>query len=562
MCWPLVVVHKGNALRPDSVNKVCSTYFGLLGLPAYFRNSEHGWFPVACIRTDTISAVRGGVSGFMKHLMHFMFMGSDNILKGFMCEAAGVARFAVKCELVGIIADELCHKQLRSLKGASGLRMCGACVNIVHTQQPHRLRCDDFLRWQATAFPKDFVRMTDANAFEICDELAAAAPLTRKTAFEKMEKEYGANHAPHGLVADTSLRGVYKPVSHTLYDYMHCILASTGIGQYHVNGFLHAVASHTHFTMEDIDAFAWNISFGKRNVLGYLKKDFFSSRCAASPTGHIKAFASETLSAVCVLRFFCIVKLDPASLLPNHSRAMHLLAKICGIFSLGDAAVPLVDELSRLLELHHREVLSCYGAALCKPKNHLTYHCTDILRNLGVCLSCFSNERRNRLLCAAVPHNRGRAAVDEGPLFRLLLDLEHRVQVCSFEPYSMVEPCVDVTSTIRGLFDEEPARVRLADSVRTPSGQWGSRQYIWVRDVLGSDTICFTECFVELLFSDDLQSVHIFAIAQVYRQCVARRAAWEPAGFSMYLCVDKIAGVVPGMFLEGGLVMPLFPEYL
>jgi hypothetical protein len=48
----------------------------------------------------------------------------------------------------------------------------------------------------------------------------------------------------------------------------------------------------------------------------------------------------------------------------------------------------------------------------------------------------------------------------------------------------------------------------------------------------------------------------------VYRQCVARRAAWEPAGFSMYLCVDKIAGVVPGMFLEGGLVMPLFPEYL
>jgi hypothetical protein len=499
----------------------------------------------------------------MKHLLRFLFKRPDGVHIPFLCSCSGGARFSIKCRLVGILADEACHRVLRSLKGAAGLRCCGACKNVIQTRFPGRVARDDFLRWQAQAFLQDFVRQTDDDAWSDIDIVAriSTTPGVPKSRVEKVQTCHGCNYEEGALMQDHDLRDVFLPVTHTLYDWMHCAAASSSVGQYEVNFFLRALLDHTGFTLADVDAFAATITFGKRGALGYLRRDFFASRYNTAEGGHIKAFASELMSAVEVLRFFCIVKLDPLGLLPHHSRCMKILAKILCILKMGDSAVPLSNQLLALVELHHKELLQTYGPSLCKPKNHLLYHCPEVLQRLGVNLNCFSNERRNRLLCCTIPHYRGNAAkADVSPIGRLLLDLEFRISTCSFSVYSLVEPAIEATSDLRSVFETRPSKVRLSDAVRTPSGRLTVNQYVWIRG--DWDAIGFTSGFSELTYMGLPNDTELVAFVDMYRQSDKDNSVWEPASCSAMVPVHDVAGSVPCMSVRGGRVRPLFPDYL
>ncbi len=499
----------------------------------------------------------------MKHLLHFLFKRPDGINKPFLCVGSGGASFSIHCRLGGILADEACHKVLRSLKGAAGLRCCGACRNIIATKFPDRIKDDDFLRWCATSFAKDFVQQTDADAWADIDAVARAAttPGLAKSRVEKLSTCRGCNYEEGTLMQDVALRDTYFPVTHTLYDWMHCAAASTGVGQYHVNAFLQALQEWTHFTLADVDNFACGITFGRRSSLGYLRPKFFACRYCTTPGGHIRAFASELMSAVEILKFFCVTKLDVDGLLPDHSRGIKILARILSILKLGDAAVPLSKEFLRLVELHHKEILQTYGPWMCKPKCHLLYHVESILTGLSVNLSCFSNERRNRLLCSTILHYRGNAAKDDtAPLSRLLLDLEFRISTCTFESYALVEPSLDATASLRWVFEGRPNRVKLSDAARTPAGRLTKGQFVWIRGQF--NTIGFTSGFAELMYVERPGDLDIVAFVDMYSRSGEDKTLWAPADFSALVHVRDIAGSVPGMAAHGGQMRPFFPDFL
>lgn len=508
-------------------------------------------------------AIVGGESGLMKHILRFLFKGEHALSHGFVCTNSAGERFSIHGTLGGILADEACHKVIRSIKGASGLRACGACKNIINTRRPDLISGSDFLRWHATALSSDFVRQTDQDAWSDFDAVAAAAApgAMRKAAFENLQKGRGVTFEEGCLLGDRSLRDVYLPVSHTLYDWMHCIFASTGVAQYSLNAFLADMLQHTDLKLEDVDRFAASITFGKRDALGYLKRDFFASRYSSNPTGHIKAFAGETMSAVQVLKFFCIMVLERRGLLPHHCYCIKLLAKITGILSLGDSAVPLSTELSDLIEEHHKELLQTYGTWLCKPKAHLTYHCPDHMLQLGVNLSCFSNERRNRLLCKVVPHYRGASATsDAAPMQRLLVDLYDRIMTCSFEDYNLVEPSSDQTHELRSVFEDAPTRIKLSSAARTPTGGLSAGQFLWLRG--GVDAVAKAVGFVQLTYSSDPGLPQVRAIVALYKQSVSEKSVWEDACQTAHIDLGCVAGVLPCMSTHGDKIRPLFPDYL
>eukprot|EP00959_Pyramimonas_sp_CCMP1952_P386473 8099574-Pyramimonas_sp.AAC.1 len=74
--------------------------------------------------------------------------------------------------------------------------------------------------------------------WEALDRLEHVAATASKARLASDEVTLGLNFEPHGLAHDKSLREFYAPTSTTYFDWMHWLLASGGLGQYHINGFV------------------------------------------------------------------------------------------------------------------------------------------------------------------------------------------------------------------------------------------------------------------------------------------------------------------------------------
>jgi hypothetical protein len=84
-------------------------------------------------------------------------------------------------------------------------------------------------------------------------------------------------------------------------DWMHTWVSSGGLAQQECNGLVLSLCSHGGFSLEDID----ELTSGVKLPLGVTKisKRFWSDRIVDRPMTHMKAFASEMLTAIVLLGF-------------------------------------------------------------------------------------------------------------------------------------------------------------------------------------------------------------------------------------------------------------------
>eukprot|EP00959_Pyramimonas_sp_CCMP1952_P455820 9472168-Pyramimonas_sp.AAC.1 len=122
----------GNQQRPDMKRTFLSMYWSIADLPEFFRSSDHGWWPIGVLSHDSCKHVAGEVSGIMKHVLRFMFMGQNNFAAGISFDVCG-AMTTIRGRLAAVLQDEKGHKQVGSVKGASGTKCCLMCKNVVST---------------------------------------------------------------------------------------------------------------------------------------------------------------------------------------------------------------------------------------------------------------------------------------------------------------------------------------------------------------------------------------------------------------------------------------------
>lgn len=77
---------------------------------------------------------------------------------------------------------------------------------------------------------------------------------------------------------------------------------------------------------------------------------------------------------------------------------MQLAGRICNILQGGQSAVAHTGTLTGLFQQHHKLMLELWDEACVKIKGHLQHHIPECLERFGCNLSCFNNERRNRLI--------------------------------------------------------------------------------------------------------------------------------------------------------------------
>lgn len=159
-----------------------------------------------------------------------------------------------------------------------------------------------------------------------------------------------------------------------MYDWMHVLVASGGVAQYEVNGFLAAIQD-IGIKLEQIDSFSSAVVMPKSR--GQLPKMFFEERYNPEDKSHIKCFACELLTSIPILVLFDNIVLQPPGKLLQHCDCLGYMADILGILTHHDA-VELAPKLQVITEAHNRLFVDLYSNCT-KPKYHWLYHISEHL---------------------------------------------------------------------------------------------------------------------------------------------------------------------------------------
>lgn len=227
--WSLILysdeVTPGNALKPDNKRKIQSVYWSFKELGSAALCHTDLWFTVAAVRSTLVQELEGGMSHLFKVLLPLFFghCGHDLATAGVCLQLPGRhqmlhARFAC------MVSDESAIKQVLLAKGASGMKPCVCCKNVVS-------RTSGLAAYDATGYivPVTSVEehrwdpQTDASVFAILRRLDNARQHLRPIEFAELEKSLGFSWCPHTVVGTPALQ---RPISTLMWDWMHVYLVN------------------------------------------------------------------------------------------------------------------------------------------------------------------------------------------------------------------------------------------------------------------------------------------------------------------------------------------------
>lgn len=134
-----------------------------------------------------------------------------------------------------IIADELALKQLWEDKGAGGNKLCFKCTNVVaESSDLHNHDHAGVLMSHANPDKNRMILQTDGGMMKAAKHLAEQHAVLNKGQFKTREMALGLNYVPHGCLYSESLRDQLKPITISMFDWMHCFLVG-GVMQHEMN---------------------------------------------------------------------------------------------------------------------------------------------------------------------------------------------------------------------------------------------------------------------------------------------------------------------------------------
>jgi hypothetical protein len=469
----------GNQMHHDKyAREVLCWYWSIAELPGWFRARRSGWLVLGYIQTRVLATVQGGVSGMTRHILHYMWnpSGFNFTLGIYLPVGDGRRRFSAK--LLCFILDGLAEKKMVGVKGAGGLKCCTDCKNIMNTDL-HKIHGDEWRKHYAKAMPREFDRHTDISFWEMADSLAEHAGTA---ALDDLEKEYGLNYEPHGLIYDIPLRQIFSPISNFYRDSMHTIIASGGVAGFEIAAFLLHGTKNEGLELETIDEWCAQIQWPS-SLRGRLQKNFFATRVRfKKPTkddarGSLKAFADECMQAVSALLLFWQFVLEPEGVMLAHGHCLRLLKWMLDLIFCGDEAVRHCEAFAKLVEEHFEQFIALYDITFAKPKLHWLFHIADALARFGVNLNCLKPERMHKLVRALGAHlSRGQIHQHAfmGILGRQLGDFFAGVdEPDTFSPYVLHAPLAVAPELLPAFAQLEPdvcLPVMVSKLMQTPMG--------------------------------------------------------------------------------------------
>jgi hypothetical protein len=386
-------VTPGNALRPDHGRTFEAIYWTFLEFPDWYRSRiQTSWFPFCFLESKrlcddciTMSTVAAAV---MKKFFARDLSQPNFERTGLIFQCRGVDHHIV-AEFAAWLADERAIKDLVSCKGASGLKPCISCRNVVNRTTP---AADGYLVHIDCPETHRFDRQTVDSLNEMVADLLLKHGAVTRAEFNTLEKAYGLVYDSRALLWDPWANRVTRLPDSLYWDWMHCLVASGGIAQYQVNQLLRALCT-IGIGLKDVDAFFSQIALPSGR--SKLTRNFCQDRVVDKAEAHIRAFASEMISLVQMLGIFADAVVKPAGGLPRHTLCLDRVRELLAILVMGDEACRYTARLKELLHEHHVLYLELYSDCI-KPKLHFVKHCVDCMQRFQRNLSCFGPERKHK----------------------------------------------------------------------------------------------------------------------------------------------------------------------
>ena len=379
-------VNPGNPLAPDPQQLLQAIYWCFIDLPNWFLRRKEGWFCFSLTREIWIKDMPGEMSEFCKMVMLVFFAAvGDSFHKGITIQC-GAESVVLRATFGGFLADEKGLKELFSVKGQAGNVLCMNCLNV-------RNRWCRLQPGQQHFWDPDISQRKPASSHHIREMVHRISEEPGKTKREQLEKDFGINYVPTGLLWEHHLMtNILDPCRNYIRDWMHTFV-SGGVAGTHlakICGALHDIG----IGIEIVHTYAQNFKLPRCRSNGKVSDLYFKANLVV--TDHVKMFAGDVLGMVCIMYAFLIDKIQPRGLLETNIECFAALFVMLSILRRGDMSNAIHITLTAITMKHNRLFLDLYGDKDAKIKFHHTYHIPDDMLYLMKCLSCFPAERKNK----------------------------------------------------------------------------------------------------------------------------------------------------------------------
>ena len=381
----------GSERRPDDARAAQCMYWTVLQFPAWFKSRRNGWIPFAYVTVTGQKQVNLKDTVLVRWLIRTFDSNEAQLAftKGFGVPGPGGAVLTVRASGQLMMQDWEQHVKVFNLKGYNASMPCGVCKNVMG-------RCPYFeheylVHLHSHEYGK-FDKHTHETFQELADRIKDIADNGGAAELKVEEQSVGIKYDPDGVLWDTEVCQKLRPPLCHYPDWMHIWCASGGLAQYELNGLVLLLVSHG---LELLLLDAWVEKVRMPKGLTRLPKNYFKQRIVHTEGRHIRAFASEVLSAVTLLGFFLdvVVKGDASPDLSLSLQCFDLLRIILAILQRGDPKN--IPTLQTAMQAHHELYLKLYHPI---PKIHMQVHVVDFWLLWGYLLSCFAPERHHKIM--------------------------------------------------------------------------------------------------------------------------------------------------------------------
>ena len=400
--WEIILyadeVTPGNSLAAENRRKCWVIYLSFKQLGALTLQKEGAWMCISIQRSSIVAKISAGISQVYAALLKTMFCDGFDMRTGIRFTDEHNISKRVFFKLGGFLQDGDAHKKLWHVKGDAGTRFCALCINLIARNSRLAASMDDEcgLVCDGLEYTNIFLA-TDSDIKGTQDRLRTNAASMTKSRFATFEQACGFNFEKSGILQDPQLKDIVLLVSHFIHDPMHALLSS-GVFNTCMFFMLSSLSCLWHDIYERLHAYVqlWELPGRAKMNLSTL---FTAKRAKANHEAHtFKCTASEALSLYSIMYMFLQHIVVPAKVCEHECKAFLSMCELIDMIY----AIPLQKVAAAALQRKVEQFFDdCKAAKMhdfIHPKFHWLYHMPSELQRHGMLPSCFTHERKHRML--------------------------------------------------------------------------------------------------------------------------------------------------------------------
>ena len=377
----------GNVLAPSSAKKVSLWYFSLKQLGFLWHDSV--WHPLCLLQHQQFDQIQGGFSCAAKHII--MELMKQNLNNGFPVQFSD-RMVLLRLNFSYMISDLDSIRYVLDAKGSAAIRCCVFCKNAIK-RDTHLDEYDSFFQDISSHNLSGFYPQSDAEIFEVIDQLNTEAANLSKSALQKKEKASGFNCNPNGFLNHQLTRSALPPSSFLL-DTMH-LYWSNGIVSWEVVEMFNRWQQTGLGDLQEFLQMDWKTTLGEGSTPSWRKRlgsDYNFSGAT------YKGTASNLTLFLPLFHYFLSRLLPSRNLLQKEMQCLDTLRRIAmELRRLQYCQNGLaIDRLQYLQVLHQKQVVDTYGKSFVKPKHHCRFHAAEQMQRVQFHCDCFATERKHK----------------------------------------------------------------------------------------------------------------------------------------------------------------------